>query len=286
MIPYEVEYLRASSVQQALSVLAQNPEAKILAGGHTLLPMMKLRLARPGLLVDIGRLPELRGITVHEDSVSIGSATTHAELEANAELRQLAPLFSRAASVIADPTVRNRGTIGGALVHADPSADWPAVVLALGAEMEVVGEQGTRRVPAHEFFVGFMSTAVAPDEVLTRIRVPLPVPGRVAYRKFRHPSSGYAVAAAAVAIEAGQDGYAWGRIGITGVADAAFRAREAEALLEGNFTGLTDRVDAIVDAAFAEVSPLEDNFADGEYRLQLGRVMLKRALLDALEPLG
>ncbi|MDQ0141164.1 FAD binding domain-containing protein [Cupriavidus necator] len=286
MIPYEVEYLRASSVQQALSVLAQNPEAKLLAGGHTLLPMMKLRLARPELLVDIGRLPELRGIAVHEDSVSIGSATTHAELEASADLKQRAPLFSLAASVIADPTVRNRGTIGGALAHADPSADWPAVVLALGAEMEVMGEQGMRRIPAHEFFVGFMSTAVAPGEVLTRIHVPLPAPGRVAYRKFRHPSSGYAVAAAAVAVDVGNDGYAWGRIGITGVADVAFRAREAEALLEGNFTDLAGKVDDIVETAFTGVNALEDNFADGAYRLQLGRVMLKRALLDALGTQG
>ncbi|QUN32511.1 xanthine dehydrogenase family protein subunit M (plasmid) [Cupriavidus sp. KK10] len=286
MIPYEVEYLRASSVEQALSVLALNPDAKILAGGHTLLPMMKLRLAKPGLLVDIGRLPELRGITVHEDSVSIGSATTHAELEASAALKRVAPLFSLAAGVIADPTVRNRGTIGGALVHADPSADWPAVALALCAEMEVVGKQGPRRIPADEFFVGFMSTAVEPDEVLTRIHVPLPTPGRVSYRKFRHPSSGYAVAAAAVAIDVGEDGHARGRIGVTGVTDTAFRAREGEALLEGNFTDLRGRVDAVVEAALAGVSPLEDNFADGEYRLQLGRVMLKRALLDVLEQRG
>lgn len=286
MIPYEVEYVRAGSVQQALAMLAQNPDAKILAGGHTLLPMMKLRLARPALLVDIGRLPELRGITVGQDGISIGSATTHAELEASAELKQLAPLFPLAASVIADPTVRNRGTIGGALVHADPSADWPAVVLAAGAEMEIVGAQGTRRIPAHEFFVGFMSSAVQPDEVLTRIHVPSPAATRVAYHKFRHPSSGYAVAAAAVAIGVVNDGYAWGRIGITGVADTAFRAKSAEALLEGNLADIADKLEAIVDAAFAGVTPLEDNFADGTYRLQLGRVMLKRALREALEPRG
>ncbi|MBF6987562.1 MULTISPECIES: FAD binding domain-containing protein [Cupriavidus] len=286
MIPYEVEYLRAGSVQQALSLLVQNPEAKILAGGHTLLPMMKLRLARPALLVDIGRLPELRGIAVHEETISIGSATTHAELEASAELKQLAPLFPLAAAVIADPTVRNRGTIGGALVHADPSADWPAVVLAMDAEMEVVGAHGSRRIPAPEFFAGFMATAVAPDEILTRIHVPLPAPARVGYRKFRHPSSGYAVAAAAVAINIGKDGYTWGRIAITGVADTAFRAWEAGALLEGSFADLPDKVDDIVEAAFANVPPLEDNFADGAYRLQLGRVMLKRALADALKAPG
>jgi carbon-monoxide dehydrogenase medium subunit len=286
MIPYEVEYLRATSVQQALSILAQHPEAKLLAGGHTLVPMMKLRLARPGVLVDIGRLAELHGIAVHEDSISIGSATTHAELERSVALKQLAPLFPLAATVIADPTVRNRGTIGGALVHADPSADWPAVALAMGAEMEVVSEQGSRRIPAHEFFVGFMSTAVEPDELLTRIHVPLPAPRRVAYRKFRHPSSGYAVAAAAVAIDVGKDGHAWGRIAITGVADAAFRAWEAGALLEGSFAELPGKADAIVEAAFANVTPLEDNFADGAYRLQLGRVMLKRALGDALAAAG
>jgi carbon-monoxide dehydrogenase medium subunit len=282
MIPYEVDYVRAGSMREALSVLAKHADAKLLAGGHTLVPMMKLRLARPALLIDIGGLPELKGIEVRQDRISIGGAATHAELEASAQLKALAPLFSIAARVIADPTVRNRGTIGGALVHADPSADWPAVVLALQAEMEVLGKDGTRRIPAHEFFVGFMSAAVQPDEILTRIHVPLPISSRVGYRKFRHPSSGYAVAAAAVVLDLVGQGYAGGRIGITGVAETAFRAYAAEALLNADFGGRNDEVEAVVEAAFADVTPLEDNFADGTYRLHLGKVMLKRALEDAM----
>lgn len=283
MIPYEVDYVRASSVQDALSLLSGDADAKILAGGHSLVPMMKLRLAKPSFLVDIGGLPELRGIEVHADHISIGSATTHAELAVNSQLKALAPLFALVGHVIADPAVRNRGTIGGSLVNADPSADWPAAVLALEAVMEVAGATGTRRVPAREFFVGFMATAVQPDEILTRIHIPLPAALRVGYRKFRHPSSGYAVAAAAVALRFTGDKCTGGTIGITGVADTPFRADAAETLLGEGLEGGQDGIDRIAATAFDGVAPLEDSFADAAYRLQLGRVMLKRALADAMD---
>lgn len=283
MIPYEVEYVRASSVQDALSLLSGDADAKILAGGHSLVPMMKLRLARPSFLVDISRLAELRGIEVHPDPerISIGSATTHAELAADSQLKTLAPLFALVGHVIADPAVRNRGTIGGSLVNADPSSDWPAAVLALEAVMEVVGANGSRRVPARDFFVGFMASAVRQDEILTRIHIPLPAAVRVGYRKFRHPSSGYAVAAAAVALRFNGEKCLGGTIGITGVADMPFRAYAAEALLAEGFAGGVDEMARIAAAAFDGVAPLEDSFADAGYRLQLGRVMLKRALADA-----
>ncbi|CAG2150841.1 Carbon monoxide dehydrogenase medium chain [Cupriavidus yeoncheonensis] len=281
MIPYPVDYVRATSVAHALELLSGDSEARLLAGGHSLIPLMKLRLASTPLLIDIGRLPELQGIEFHPDHIAIGAVTTHAELGSHAELAALLPLIPLAAGVIADPTVRNRGTIGGSLVNADPSADWPAVMLALDARMELTGTGGTRELAADAFFVGVMTSAVQPDELLTRIRIPLPGPDRVAYRKFRHPASGYAVAATAVALR--YDGHACtgGAIGVTGVADSAFRAHAAEAML-GGFTGSAEQTRRIVEAAFADVRPLEDGFADGAYRMQLARVMLGRALADAV----
>jgi len=281
MIPYPVEYVRATSVAHALELLAADSEAKLLAGGHSLIPLMKLRLASTPLLIDIGRLPELQGIDIHPDHIAIGAAATHAELGDDPRLAELLPLIRLAAGVIADPTVRNRGTIGGSLVNADPSADWPAVMLALDARMELTGANGTREVAADAFFVGFMSSAVQQDEMLTRIRIPLPGPDRVAYRKFRHPASGYAVAAAAVALRYDGNTCTGGAIGVTGMADTAFRAHAAEAMLSG-FTGSAEQTSRIVEAAFADVKPLEDAFADGAYRMQLARVMLSRALADAV----
>ncbi|MGF6904054.1 FAD binding domain-containing protein [Paraburkholderia sp. GAS348] len=282
MIPYAVEYLRATNVAHALAMLASDSEARLLAGGHSLIPLMKLRLASVSRLIDIGGLPELHGIAVHPDHIAIGAATTHAELGSHSRLAEFLPLIPQAAGVIADPTVRNRGTIGGSLVHADPSADWPAVMLALDARMEITGVAGPRVIPADEFFVGFMSSAVQQDEMLTRIFIPLPGPDRVAYRKFRHPASGYAVAAAAVALRYAGNRCTGGMIGVTGVAETAFRAHTAEAGLASGFTGSAEEIGRLVETAFADVTPLEDGFADGVYRLQLARVMLSRALADAV----
>ncbi|QBR01368.1 FAD binding domain-containing protein [Paraburkholderia pallida] len=281
MIPYAVDYVRATSVAHALAALASDPDARLLAGGHSLIPLMKLRLTGVSRLVDIGALPELRGIEIHPDHIAIGAATTHAELGSHAGLAEHLPLIALAAGVIADPTVRNRGTLGGSLVHADPSADWPAVMLALDARMEVTGSAGVRVVPADAFFVGLMASVVQQDELLTRIVIPLPGPDRVAYRKFRHPASGYAVAAAAVALRYAGNRCTGGMIGVTGVAETAFRAYAAEAELERGFTGSAEEILRIVEAAFADVTPLEDGFADGAYRTQLAKVMLGRALADA-----
>lgn len=282
MIPYPVEYVKATSVAHALALLASDAEAKLLAGGQSLIPLMKLRLASMPLLVDIGRLPELHGIEIESDHIAIGAATTHADLASHARLGELLPLIPLAAHVIADPTVRNRGTIGGSLVNADPSADWPAIMLALDAQIEVTGSDGARQIPAHAFFVGFMSSAVQQGELLTRIRIPLPGPARSAYRKFRHPASGYAVAAVAVALRYTDEQCVGGNIGITGVAETAFRPYAAEDLFLAGFAGSDEEITKIVDAAFTDVQPLEDNFADGAYRIQLAKVMLKRALEDAV----
>ncbi len=282
MIPYPVDYVRATSVPHALALLSNDAEAKLLAGGHTLIPLMKLRLTHTSKLIDIARLPELLGIEVHADHIEIGPATTHAGLACDARLRELLPLIPLAANVIADPTVRNRGTIGGSLVNADPSADWPAIMLALDAQMEVASINGSRSISADSFFIGFMSSALESGELLTRIRIPLPGPDRFAYRKFRHPASGYAVAAAAVALQYSDAQCTGGRIGITGVAETAFRPRTAERMLSEGFSGTESDIAHLVDVAFADVKPLEDNFADSAYRIHLGKVMLKRALIDAV----
>jgi aerobic carbon-monoxide dehydrogenase medium subunit len=282
MIPYAVDYMRATSVAHALEMLGNDPEAKLLAGGHSLIPLMKLRLTGVSRLIDIGRLPELHGIEIHADHVAIGAATTHAELGTHSQLAALLPLIPQAARVIADPAVRNRGTLGGSLVHADPSADWPAIMLALDARMEVAGQGGPRFVPANEFFVDFMSSAVRQDELLTRILVPLPGPDRVAYQKFRHPASGYAVAAAAVALRYTGSRCTGGMIGVTGVSGTAFRAHEAEAGLASGFTGSAEEIGRLAERAFVGVTPLEDAFADGAYRVQLAKVMLRRALAEAV----
>jgi carbon-monoxide dehydrogenase medium subunit len=252
-----------------------------MAGGHSLLPMMKLRLAGPELLIDINALSELHGITIGADEVTIGAATTHATLEHHAALAEVLPLIPLVAQQIADPTVRNRGTLGGSLAHADPSADWPAAMLALDARIDVTGAAGSRSIAAADFFEGLFATALRPGELIVAVRIPVRRGVRAAYRKFRHPASGYAVAGVAVVLRFERGACSGGQIAVTGLADCAFRAKRAEALLAG-FAGEADRVERLLELAFADVTPLADRFADAEYRLQLGRTMLRRALADAL----
>jgi carbon-monoxide dehydrogenase medium subunit len=283
MIPYDFEYVRPTTVAEAVALLSNHPDAKLLAGGHSLLPIMKLRLARPSMLIDITHVPELRRIEVNDDSVIIGAGLTHAELEADSRLRDRIPLFGKVAEVIADPAVRNRGTIGGSLVNADPSADWPAAMLALEAEMEIVGPTRSRRVPAASFFEGVMVSAVQPDEMLTRVIVPVRTESVCGYRKFRHPASGYAVAAAVVVLRYDGEHCIGGRIGITGVADAPFNARAAETLLAAGFNGRPEQIREIAAVGVDGVVALEDGFSDSGYRLQLARTMVERALADALK---
>jgi carbon-monoxide dehydrogenase medium subunit len=283
MIPYDFEYVRPTTVAEAVALLSNHPDAKLLAGGHSLLPIMKLRLARPSMLIDVTHVPELRRIEVNDDSVIIGAGLTHAELEADSRLRDRIPLFGKVAEVIADPAVRNRGTIGGSLVNADPSADWPAAMLALEAEMEIVGPTRSRRVPAASFFEGVMVSAVQPDEMLTRVIVPVRTESVCGYRKFRHPASGYAVAAAVVVLRYDGEHCIGGRIGITGVADAPFNARAAETLLAAGFNGRPEQIREIAAVGVDGVVALEDGFSDSSYRLQLARTMVERALADALK---
>ena len=277
------DYFRARSLADAHALIAAHPGAKVLAGGHSLVPLLKLRLAAPLAVVDIGRVPELRGITRQGDHISIGALTTHAELAASADLRASAQALAEAAALIGDPAVRNRGTIGGNVAHADPASDLPTVLVALNARLIVAGPNVERAIPAGEFFTGIMMTALDDNEILTSVQVPATVRGQgSAYEKFSHPASRYAVvgAAALISIKDGQCTAA--RVAIGGLLPNARRAASVERALAGK--ALSDA--AIADAA-GRVAPdlgadvSGDLFASAEYRAAIAPVYLKRAIAAA-----
>ena len=236
MIPAQFDYQAPSTLDEALHLLAANAdEAKILAGGHSLLPAMKLRLAQPGMLVDIGRIKGLAYIRKEGDQIAIGAMTTHYQLESSALLQKICPLLPECASHIGDVQVRNKGTIGGSVAHSDPAGDWPAAILALNAQMVAVGANGERTIKADDFFVELLTTALAPGEILREIRIAKPH-GRFghSYQKVRHPASGFAVVGVAVSLMLGADGSCESAsIGVTGVASKAYRAAAVEAALKG-----------------------------------------------------
>ena len=283
MIPVAFSYVRARDVADALRLLGEHgDEAKLLAGGHSLIPMMKLRLATPGVIVDIGAIPGLARIAHDGKRIAIGALTTHAALAESRELREHAPALSQAANELGDPQVRNRGTAGGACAHGDPSADYPAVMLALDATFSLTGASGTREVDADAFFVGMFETALDPREVLTSIA--FAAAPHSAYAKFHHPASGYAVVGAAVNLTVAAGRIAAARVAFTGVGDAPFRAHGVEAALAGVKTGDTAALDAACRDAAAGIDARGDTFASGEYRSAMADVFVRRALVSALQP--
>ena len=268
MIPAPFDYVRASSVDDALAALAEHgDEAKLLAGGHSLLPLMKLRLATPAVLVDVGRLRELSYIEDRGDHVAIGALTRHHALETSDLLRREAPILPAAAATVGDPQVRHRGTLGGSLAHGDPASDLPAVALALRATMVVRGPQGERDVPADEFFRGFLETAVGPDELLTEVRIPKVGGAGWAFEKFTRRSQDWAIVGVA-AVRSGSTGVA-----LVNMGTVPLRARAVEAALA---TGAS----AADAAAVADegMDPSADLHADADYRRHLARVLVRRAL--------
>ena len=275
MIPDEFEYARPSSLAEALQLLADRGyDAKVLAGGHSLVPLMKLRLARPGLLVDIGHITELRGIRREADVLHIGAATTHAELASSAVVAEVAPALSQAAGLVGDRQVRTRGTIGGSISHNDPAADLPAALLALDAQVVVRSSGGERVIPSASFFRGMLDADVAPNELVIEVRVP--AAPRSAYVKIPNPASHYALVGVAAALS-GNGSVSSARIGVTGAAPVAFRAANAESALAGK--ALTPEV--IADAASRAHDGrelLSDIHASAEYREHLIGVMTKRVL--------
>ena len=278
MIPASFDYVRATSLAEAVALLQQDPDgSKLVAGGHTLIPTLKLRLASPTRLIDIGGIDELKGIEIAE-SIRIGALTTHTELLASDPLRTMLPIFHQAADLIADPQVRNRGTIGGSLANADPAADWPAIVVALKAELELAGPAGRRRIAANQFFVDIMTTALEAGEVLVAIHVPRPNPStRFRYRKVRHPASGYAVVGVAVALRLHGDVVAEATIGITGATGRAFVADAASAHLTGKLLSHEDIAEA-ARLASKQAECLSDHYASADYRKHLVKTEVMRAL--------
>jgi carbon-monoxide dehydrogenase medium subunit len=284
MFPNPFDYVTASSVDEAIGLLQQHgDEAKLLAGGHSLIPLMKLRLAVPGVLIDIARIPDLNGVQADNGSISLGALTTYTSLVDSAELNRLCPLIPETAEQVGDMQVRNRGTVGGAVAHADPASDMPAAMLALDATFTLRGANGERTVAARDFFQGPFTTALEPEEVLTRITVPKPE-GKtgMAYEKFRSPASGYAVVGIAVVATMGNGGTVDGvRIGVTGAGPQAARATPAEEALQGQ-TPDDDLLAAAAERASDGLDFSGDIHASPEYRAHLVRVYTRRALQRAL----
>ncbi|MEO7910934.1 MAG: xanthine dehydrogenase family protein subunit M [Roseiflexaceae bacterium] len=284
MFPTEFQYFAPTSVAEAISLLQQHgDEAKILAGGHSLLPAMKLRLAQPGVLIDIGKIAELKGVTVN-GGVSIGALTTYRMLEESAELRAACPVLLDTVAAIGDAQVRNRGTIGGSISHSDPAADLPAVILALGATISAQGPNGTRDISADDMFVEMLTTALEPTEVLTKISVPTMGKGEgAAYTKLVQPASRYAIVGVAAYVKLGADGnVATARIAVTGAGPMATRQNAAEAALVGS-SGDAAAIAAASAASGDDMDYLGDIHASEEYRRAMVKVYTRRALTKALE---
>jgi carbon-monoxide dehydrogenase medium subunit len=280
MIPSAFDYVRASSVDDAIRLLGEHGEdAKILAGGMSLIPMMKLRFASPATLIDIRKIPSLSGITVQGDRVTIGALTNHAAIAASPELRKAAPVLWDAANVLGDPQVRNLGTIGGSLSHADPAADYPAAMLALEAELTVIGPQGERTIGAAEWFTGMFETALAEREILTNVSfAAAPVS---AYVKFHHPASHYAVVGAAAVLTLDGGKIAGARIGLTGLYETAFRATAVEQALIGVAPSDEAALEAATAGAAGEGEARSDTFASATYRKAMAAVFTARAVTRA-----
>jgi carbon-monoxide dehydrogenase medium subunit len=279
MIPAPFEYESPRELNDVLALLASHEDAKLLAGGHSLLPAMKLRLAAPALLVDLSRVTGLSYIKENGGTVRIGAMTTHADVASSSLLHKSSPLLSQTACEIGDVQVRNRGTLGGSLAHADPAADYPAAILALDADIVAMSKRGERIIPARDFFTGLFATALAPDEVITEVRVPVTAPAATAYKKFAHPASGMAVVGVAVVVKARAAAIDSAAIGITGVAQFAYRAAAVEKALAGK---PASAIAAACDFAADAGDVLGDYFASVEYRSHLARVFTRRALEECI----
>jgi aerobic carbon-monoxide dehydrogenase medium subunit len=284
MIPNNFEYFVPKTIEEALKLLdAHREDCKILSGGHSLIPILKLRLAAPGVILDIGRIKSLKGIKVDGGAIQIGANTTHAEIARSDELRQNCPLLVETAEQIGDQQVRNRGTIGGSLAHADPAADWPAAIVALNGEIVARSSKGERVIKASDFFVEIMTSAIGPDEIVTEIRIPIPAqPKAAVYLKVPQSASGFAVVGIAAQLKLKDGKCEDVSIGVTGLAPRVFRAKSVEDALRGKMLD-----EATVSAAAAKADAdapdaMEDIHASGDYRRHLARVYAKRAVQTAV----
>lgn len=283
MIPPSFEYHRPSSVEEAVGLLSSlGSEAKILAGGHSLLPMMKLRFAEPEHLVDINRIPELKGVRVIGDDIVIGAMTSESAVITDPVLNAKVPLLPEAAKNIADPQVRNRGTIGGDIAHGDPANDHPALALACDAIMTIVGPNGTRQVPASEFFLGTYWTALEETDILTEITVKaFPQGAGYAYKKLKRKTGDWATAACAVVVALSGDSVSHIRITLTNLGPTALRAHDAESILMGKSIN-DDLIRQAAAKAMEICDPAEDLRGDAEYKTAMAGQMVQRAINEAL----
>ena len=288
MYPAQTTYHRASSVAEAVQLLTDNEGAKVLAGGHSLIPMMKLRLATPEVLVDIGRIESLRGIEAGDGGLCIGALTTFAEIASSDLVKQHALVLAEAASLVGDPSVRNRATIGGNISHGDPASDSPTVLTALGAVLNVTGAGGERSINVADFPTGLLENALAEDEVLTSVSVSsLPAGSGSAYVKFPHPASRYSVVGAAVIVTVEGGRCVSARVAVGGVETTPTRASSVEAALVGS--DLSDEALAAAAASLANDltgDPMNDIFASAEYRQAMAAVYTRRALGVAVSRAG
>jgi aerobic carbon-monoxide dehydrogenase medium subunit len=269
MIPAAFDYVRAGSAEEAISLIGEHgDDAKFLAGGHSLLPLMKLRLAQPSVLVDIGRLSDLSYIRDAGDHIAIGALTRHMDIETSSVLAEHVPLLAHAASHVGDPQVRHRGTIGGSIAHSDPASDLPATTLALGATYVAQGPNGTREIAASEFFHGFLETALAPDEMLTEIRVPKMAGAGWNFQKFNRRAQDWAIVGVA----------AWRRNGESGIGLVNMGSTPILAISVSNALAQGASVADAAQLAAEDAEPQSDLNASPEYRVHLAKVLVRRAL--------
>src|SRR5216683_2371255 len=284
MIAAQFDYVRAITLDEALELLAQTEDAKILAGGHSLIPAMKLRLAQPPLLIDLGRIKDLSYIREADGQIRVGAMTTHYEIESSDLLKKIGPLLPECAGHIGDVQVRNKGTIGGSLAHSDPAGDWPAAIIALNAELVVASKNGERSIKVDDFFLDLMTTALEPGEILRELRINKSN-GRAgqAYVKMHHPASGFAVIGVAANLTLDVNGACRSAsIGITGVSSKAYRPSAVESAL----TGAKLDEQTIANASAHATDGIEANgdlFASADYRKHLAEVYTKRAVVSAMK---
>jgi carbon-monoxide dehydrogenase medium subunit len=281
MIPALFDYSRPTSVDEAVAALGEHgDDAKVLAGGQSLIPLLRLRLAYPELVVDVGRVDELRGVREDGDHVVIGAMTTHDEVMRDPLVTQHCGLVAEATRTVADPAVRHRGTFGGALAHADPAGDLPAVALALDAQMEIAGPEGRRTVPASEFFVDYLQTALEAEDLLVSVRVPKLGEGwGYRYEKFHRVAQSWAIVGVAAAVRSSNGSVEEARIGLTNMGPTPIRATAAEAALAG---ASADGVGAAAEQAAEGTSPSSDLNGQADYRRHLARVLTRRAVTAAV----
>ena len=287
MFAAEFEYRKAGSIAEAVQLLADNPDAKLLAGGHSLIPLMRFRLARPELLIDIGGIGGLRGISVSGDTINIGALTTHAEIAASAEVQQANGLLAEAAGGIGDPAVRNRGTIGGNLAHADPASDWATVLTALGATVSAQGPSGSRTIAVADLIEDAFATALAENELITTVSVPtLAANQRAEYAKMAHPASFYAVVGGAVVVTMDGDRCTAASVAVGGLTPRPVKAPSVEQALAGTTLTMDSIADATArlsdDLSAAGVDIIGDVYASADFRASVAPVEVKHALLHAI----